>query len=238
MNARGQAILEQLRSVEAERQRRARVAGLQARVEAVKHFQHERFMRSYSDLLADPRYAKAAQFFLQELYGPFDFSRRDAQFVRVVPALVRLFSDDVVRTVQSLVELHALSESLDTGMAVALTSAVVDDAAYAAAWRQLGRAADREKQIGLMRQVGESLDAYTRNPLLRHSLRMMRVPARLAGLGELQAFLERGFETFREMRGAGEFLDAIVVRERAFVRSMFDGTGEGATAAAAPVSPV
>jgi hypothetical protein len=57
-----------------------------------------------------------------------------------------------------------------------------------------------------MLAVGTALDRYTRNPLLRHSLRLMRGPAQAAGLGVLQAFLERGFDTFGEMRGATEFL--------------------------------
>jgi hypothetical protein len=37
----------------------------------------------------------------------------------------------------------------------------------------------------------------------------MRGPARSAGLAALQSFLESGFDTFRGMRGAGEFLSTI-----------------------------
>ena len=60
-----------------------------------------------------------------------------------------------------------------------------------------------------MMAVGSALDRYTRNPLLRTSLRLMRGPAAAAGLGVLQAFLERGFDTFRDMRGAQEFLATV-----------------------------
>jgi hypothetical protein len=45
----------------------------------------------------------------------------------------------------------------------------------------------------------------------------------MAGLGELQAFLERGFDAFRTMRDAGEFLELIVSRERAFSAALFSG---------------
>ena len=41
----------------------------------------------------------------------------------------------------------------------------------------------------------------------------MRRPARLAGFGELQDFLERGFRAFRHMEDASEFLDTIERRE-------------------------
>jgi hypothetical protein len=71
--------------------------------------------------------------------------------------------------------------------------------------------------------VGRALDVYTRKPLLRHSLRAMRVPARAAGMSALQAFLERGFDTFRALHGADEFLTQIAQRERALAASLFGG---------------
>nr|WP_296674009.1 hypothetical protein [Thiothrix sp. UBA2332] len=82
----------------------------------------------------------------------------------------------------------------------------------------------------LMLQVGGALERYTRNPLLRHSLRLMRAPAQAAGLGALQSFLENGFDTFREMRGAREFLDTIANRERELAARLFGGGVADATA--------
>lgn len=72
---------------------------------------------TYAGLLLTTRYAAAVRFFLDELYGPSSFTQRDAQFARVVPALVRLCPREIVETVATLAELHALSESLDTTMA-------------------------------------------------------------------------------------------------------------------------
>lgn len=221
MNAQVESILELLRRVDAQRALRAADAVLAARVHAVKHYQHERFKHTYADLLAQPRYVKATRFFLEELYGPVDFTRRDTQFKRVVPGLVRLFPREVVMTVQTLGELHALSEELDTEMGRHVPSGPVDLAGYVGAWQAVGRPADREAQIVLMRRVADALDVYTRNPLLRHSLRLMRTPARLAGLPELQAFLETGFDTFGAMGGAKDFLDTVVRRERALAAWLF-----------------
>jgi hypothetical protein len=222
MNPQAQTILDHLHAVEAQRAARAQDAVLAERVQAVKHFQHARFQHTYADLLATPRYAGSASFFLDELYGPTDFSKRDAQFARVVPGLVRLFPQELVHTVQSLGELHALSESLDTAMARAVAPGPVGDASYKAAWQAVGRPGDRASQIALIVRVGDALDAYTRNPLLRHSLRLMRGPARMAGVGELQTFLEAGFDTFRAMRGAKEFLATVQAREQAFAKDQFD----------------
>lgn len=221
MSPDGTAILEYLRQVASERQGRASDDGLAQRTKAVKAYQHRRFARTYADLMATARYARAARFFLDDLYGPHDFSDRDDQFVRIVPALVRLFPQEIVGTVRSLAELHALSETMDSRMARVLADAEIDAARYVAAWRAVGDPASRERQIVLMLDVGRALDRYTRNPVLRHSLRLMRGPARAAGLGALQTFLETGFDTFREMRGAADFLSTVAARERALAAALF-----------------
>ena len=224
MSAQSHAILELLDRVDAQRARRAADAALAARVLAVKDYQHRRLQHTYADLLVQPRYAGATGFFLEELYGPEDFTRRDTQFRRVVGALVRLFPQEVVLTVHTLGELHALSEELDSEMGLALPGVPVALDGYVQAWQRVGRSLDRRRQIALMRRVADALDAYTRNPLLRHSLRLMRGPARLAGLGELQGFLESGFDTFGAMHGAQEFLDTIVQREEAVADWLFAAT--------------
>ena len=215
-------ILAHLQDVQAARNARSADARQAARVTAIKAYQQARFARGHADLLANARYAAAARFFLDDLYGPQDFAERDAQFVRIVPALVRLFPQDIVATVESLAALHALSESLDDDMARQLQDEQVDAMAYWHAWLATGRARDREHQIDLVMDLGRRLDHYTRNRLLRHTLRLMRGPARAAGLGSLQAFLERGFDTFGAMNGAGEFLALIEQRERALMQALFD----------------
>jgi hypothetical protein len=216
-------ILGQLRSVALERERRAADPELARFVAAVKTYQHRRFSHTYADLMAQPRYAAATRFFLDDLYGPADFSERDRQFARIVPAMGKVFPSEIVQTVRHLGALHALSEKLDSVMGATLATVVITGAAYTAAWCTTS-AADREQQINLMLRVGSDLDRYTRKPLLRQSLRLMRGPARAAGLGDLQRFLELGFDTFREMRGADDFLATIGQRERALAAALFAGT--------------
>jgi hypothetical protein len=218
----GTDILECLARVAHERALRAAEPAMNARCIALKALQQQRFQRSYSDLLAAPRYACAARFFLDELYGPRDFSRRDAQFQRIVKPLVRLFPREVVHTVHELARLHALSEELDTAMALQLPDAP-SPAQYVQAWQAVGRPESRQQQIDLTLAVGRALDVYTRKPFLRHALRMMRGPAAAAGLGELQSFLECGFDTFRAMNGAEHFLETVRQRESDWALTLFAG---------------
>lgn len=230
MNDSGKLIRRFLEQVALERLERGLDAALSVRVTAVKHLQHLRFQQTYADLLADPRYSKAARFFLEDLYGPGDFTARDEQFGRIVPALVRLFPAELVETVCALAELHALSEQMDSAMGSALRGAEMNGENYGVAWRAVGRPEIRTRQIELMLVVGAALDRYTRSPILRHSLRLMRSPAKAAGLGALQAFLESGFDTFREMRGADAFLNTIYAREHDLADRLFAGDGIALTA--------
>ena len=218
----GKEILGHLQAVARERERRAADPALGRCVAAVKSYQHRRFAHTYADLMAQPRYAAATRFFLNDLYGPADFSERDRQFMRILPAMVRLFPSEMVSTVRHLGALHALSEKLDSLMGAVLASVDITGVRYTAAWCA-SSATDREHQISLMLQVGSDLDRYTRKPLLRQSLRIMRGPAHAAGLVDLQCFLELGFDTFRELRGADEFLATIGQRERALAAALFAG---------------
>jgi hypothetical protein len=215
------SILHLLHLVQQQRQQRLSTPGLEAAVTAVKAYQQLRFSQTHADLLASRRYGAASRFFLDELYGPRDFSERDTQFARVVPALVKLFPQDITNTVQTLAELHALSESLDTSMGQALSGRSLDGRAYVRAWQSTARAPEREAQIALTVRLGTALDRLTGKPLLRHSLRMMRGPARAAGLQQLHALLEGGFDTFHAMRGAREFLDTVAQRERELAAALF-----------------
>jgi hypothetical protein len=54
---------------------------------------------------------------------------------------------------------------------------------------------------------------------------MLRGPSKLAGLSEMQQFLETGFSAFRHMKGASHFLATIGERETKLIEDIFAGRG-------------
>lgn len=194
----------------------------------LRDWQAARLARCYAELLASERYGRAAQFFLSDLYGPKDFSSRDEEVGRILPTLVRMLPASALRTLALALELDALTEALDAAMVGELRAAgriaTIDEDAYAAAYRRVGRRAERERQITLIRGTGEALEKLAGKALLSGVLRLMRRPAHLAGLGELQEFLENGFAAFRHMGDATDFLDCIETRERQLLARLFDGS--------------
>lgn len=194
------------------------------RLVELKHWQSERLRATYADLAAQPRYVEATDFFLGDLYGPRDFSRRDAAMLKVLPAMQRMLPASALATAALAIELEALSEDLDHRVAAALAPGPLDAAGYAAAYRVAGTPAERARQIDLIVAVGERLDALVKKPLILSTLKLMRRPARLAGFEELQDFLERGFEAFRAMGGAKLFLGTLREREEEIARRLFSGS--------------
>ncbi len=203
-------------------------------VQDIKQLQSRRFAGTYADLMQDPAYAQATQFFLEELYSPGDYTARDTQFGRIAGTLQTVFPKAVVQTATELALLHGQTEHLDAAMGQAwlhlpatTATATMDAPRYVAAWRGVGERNAREQQLARVMQLGDDLGRFTRLPGLRTMLRMMRKPAQAAGLGALQHFLETGFDTFGQMarkKGAVEhFMATIQARESALMQALFDG---------------
>lgn len=201
---------------EAFRDRRARL----------RQWQAGRLARTHADLLASERYRQAAMFFLTDLYGPSDLAQHVEDVRRIVPLMARTLPESGLAAVTHALELNALSEDLDGAMVEALGARIddLDDAVYAQAYAAVGRAADRARQIDLIELLGGALDRLTHQRFIGAALKFMRKPAEIAGLGELQAFLERGYAAFGAMRGgAADFVSMVVARERALSQALLDG---------------
>lgn len=191
------------------------------RLARFKSWQSERLGRSFSALRGHPRFGKAAEFFLSDLYGAGDVSWRDRDVSRILPVMTRWLPDSVLLTLAEALELDRLSREFDIEMVRVLGSRVLDADSYGSAYREVGDAVNRRRQIALIRIVGEELERIVRKPFVLGVLKLARGPARGAGLASLQAFLERGFAAFRHMGPAKEFLDIIVRGETEVMQRLF-----------------
>jgi hypothetical protein len=217
-------FLEQLERARVLHEERLATPQLSAALDRLAAWQSRRLNATYADLAQELRYAPAIEFFQTELYGPGDFSRRDADLARVAPLMIRILPAGVIATASRAMELSTLSHELDRALLAQFPErAPLSVAIYCEAYRALANRAARERQVALIVTVGGALDRYVGKPVVRSALTAMRRPARVAGLGALQHFLERGMAAFRHMRGASEFLATIEVRETALMDAIFAG---------------
>jgi hypothetical protein len=218
-------LAQQLRAVKDERAAARREPALLAARRALKHYQSQRLAATHADLLGAPDSHDAAMFFLQELYGAHDLSQRDVDLERVIPTMQRVLSYESLHAITEAIVLDALSERLDTTMARAL-GPDFSQQQYVEAYRTLTDRAERERQLALVHELGNSLCKLVRTPLLSLTLSAMRTPARLAGLGQMQQFLERGFNSFRQVKKPRALVDTVVARERRVLANIYAGRGQ------------
>ena len=197
----------------------------------LRQWQAKRLEDSFEHFLYDPQRRAAALFFLTDVYGDHDFSRRDANVAKVLPMMQRLLPAAVLGTVADGIELGAVTHALDLRMAEALQRLAparkrLDAALYAKAYREVGHARLRDHQIDLISSVGLGLAKAVRTPGVAMLLRLSRGPAKASGLGELQGFLERGFAAFSAMGDGKAFVDDIEASERLVTQRLFAGDAD------------
>jgi hypothetical protein len=189
-----------------------------SRLKQLQAWQAMRLSNDYADVRKIAKNKLACDFFLDELYGDADFAKRDEDVERIYPIMVKLLPSQVLLTVSRAVELNAMSHELDLAMLAHLPKAGVDQNSYARAYQMTNDARQRRHQLALILSLGRELARVVRIPLMFKLLQMCKWPAKMAGLGALQSFLERGFAAFVALDGAKPFLQEIRSREVQFMR--------------------
>jgi hypothetical protein len=189
----------------------------------VKQFQTNRLEQTYCDLLIDATYCAPTRFFLNDLYGDKDFSQRDAELQRVIPALQRFLPESALSTIADAVELDSLSEELDRAVAQHVQhESQCNLNLYRDAYQKVDRQFPnfRERQMALVLNIGNSLNGLVRKPLLGGLIKTMGPVAHAAGLSSMHDFLTRGFTVFKTMGDAQPFLRIIQSRELAIHQAL------------------
>ena len=193
----------------------------------LRAWQAARLEESFGRFLRDPNRRAAARFFLDDLYNDSDFSRRDADIARVMPMLQALLPRGMLETLADAIELGVHTQTLDLRMAEALERLAprrrsLDVALYGRVYTAATTPQERAHQIDLIARVGHGLGRALRTTGVGTLLRLARGPARAAGLGELQGFLERGVEAFSRIGDVDAFVEEIEAEERTISAKLFD----------------
>lgn len=197
--------------------------GLAEQLIALRQWQCKRLLHSHSDMYQMPKYQRAIQFFVDELYGPKDFSQRDKDIEKVVPKMKKWLPEEALESLAVAIHLNALSQELDVAMLHQLDGKAITRDSYAAAYIACDNQADRALQIDYIEQLGLDLSEVVKLPGIGFILKMARTPAKMAGLSTLQEFLEDGFAAFKKLGDVKEFIVPVVNKEREIMQQLFDG---------------
>lgn len=191
----------------------------------VQAWQTKRLLTTHDDLLQSKRFKPAMQFFVEELYGPRDFSQRDQELARVVPKMKKLLPEAALLSLEAALRLNCLSLELDIALVQQLGDKEVDRDTYFDSYRQSGTQAKREEQIKLLETLGLDLAQVVKISGISAILLLSRKPAKIAGVKSLHEFLEKGFKAFKKLGDVHDFIDPVVNRERELMNSLFTAKG-------------
>jgi hypothetical protein len=201
---------------------------LDPQLKLLRQWQAERLAATHKDLLNSPDFGDACRFFLSDVYGPHDFSRRDQDIMQVYHAVGRLFPPQVAKSLELVIEVNDLTLKLDEMLQKVLFSELhvteeITPELYAEAYRRCNNYDERERQIDLLIEVGREVNRLVRKPFIGLTLRMAHLPAYLMGWSELQDFLERGYAAFKQLSDAEQFIQLLERRERQILDQIFAG---------------
>lgn len=195
-------------------------------VQGVQRWQTLRMQATHEAHMNDPRTAPALAFFVEQIYGPQDFSQRDADIKRVVPKMHKYLPSQALFSLESALRLHALSYELDYALALALKSIalevdnpcakaplVINSQTYAAAYSKENSTDLRQKQISLLIELGANLSQAVAIKGVAMMLSLSKHPARMKGLQALHLFLYDGYKAFKKIPNSQRFMDDIVSKE-------------------------
>ena len=188
----------------------------------LQHWQCQRLLATHDDLWSQKRFKPAMQFFIDELYGPKDFSQRDADIARVVPKMATLLPEKALSSLASALHLNSLSLEMDLAMVKQLNGQTVTRDSYAQAYRDCDNQAQRSLQIDFIEELGDTLAEVVKIKGISALLMVSRGPAKVAGLLSLHEFLEQGYKAFRKLGKVEEFIDPIVRHERELMLALFE----------------
>lgn len=132
-------------------------------IRQLQTWQTKRLLITHNDLWQSKRFRPAMQFFVDELYGPRDYSQRDIELARVVPKMAKILPDKGLVSLQSALRLNCLSLELDIALVQELGSEEVNRSNYFTCYRRCDNQPKREEQIQLLENLGLDLEQVVKN---------------------------------------------------------------------------
>jgi hypothetical protein len=193
---------------------------LMTTIKAVQSWQCKRLLASHQHMYQQKRFRPAVEFFVNELYGPNDFSQRDKDIARVVPKMSTFLPQKALQSLASALHLNTLSFELDFELAKRLVDTKINRETYAKAYISCDNLATRQQQIDYIRTLGNDLADVVKMKGISTLLFISRKPAKMAGVLALHEFLEKGFKSFKNLGNVEDFITPLVNKEHDIMQQL------------------
>jgi hypothetical protein len=184
--------------------------------ERFTNWQLEYLLPFFSDLYARDGYEEAIDFIMSDLAG-IGISSRDRDLERAAPAITTMLPLRALTTIAAAAEMNARILEVNIGICRHLLVGndlpnPITEFEYFVACRRASSLDECVELVHLVTGLGRTLESLVSIPMIGITLRAMRLPAHAAGFAALQAFLENGYLTFRQIPDIEHFLGEIEIR--------------------------
>jgi hypothetical protein len=198
----------------------AEKAGLMTTIRAVQAWQCKRLLATHQQMYQQKRFKPAVEFFINELYGPNDFSQRDQDIARIVPKMSKFLPEKALQSLASALHLNTLSFELDFDLAKKLVDTEINRDTYAKAYISCNNLTTRQQQIDYIRTLGNDLADVVKLKGISSLLFISRKPAKMAGVLALHEFLEKGFKSFKNLGNVEDFITPVMDKEHQIMQQL------------------
>ena len=187
-------------------------------VDQVRKVQVDRLRQTYDDYFKNPEYTKISKYFFEQIYGAGDKASRDAAFNKIYEKLSAAVNPKRITRVTQLKQLNELTDELDLRVAREFMKSrkkhalTLED--FEACYRALNNKDEREQQLQLLMETTRFFHRLAHIPLLGFVIKPTQYAARALGVEYIMEFFMEGYRSFRSVKNAEPFMQAIEDRER------------------------
>jgi hypothetical protein len=193
-------------------------------VDQVRKVQVERLRATYDDYFQNPEYTKIARYFFKQIYNAGNKASRDAAFNKIYEKLSAAVNAKRITRVTQLKQLNELTDELDLKVArIFMKSrkrAAMTLKDFEAAYRTLDNKPERELQLQLLMETTRFFHKLAHVPLLGFVIKPTQLAAKMLGVEYIMEFFMEGYRSFKSVKNAEPFMQAIEDRERAYLDSL------------------
>lgn len=183
----------------------------------LRQFQSDRLRGTYAELALEPGYEEACEFFFGRLYSTEDTTDRDEKFRSIYTNAKKILSEEMVTTVDQILELNDLSHQLDQRVLGVLTEHghphEFDMETYEHVYFLSDNFDERIRQIELIEFGLQLVHRYSQRRGVGLILRGLRKTPVFGGEGGVADFLLDGYKAFVDVKDMNYFTETIVQTE-------------------------
>jgi len=190
-------------------------------IDQIRKIQIARLRKTYQDYFENPEYNQISKYFFERVYGGEDKISRDAAFNKIYEKLSAAVNEKRIVRVSQLKQLNELTDELDLQMAQLWaqknTKRAMTLTDFEACYREMNARPKRELQLQLLMETTRFFHRLAHIPFIGFVIKPTQFAARALGVEYIMDFFLDGYKSFKSVKNAEPFMQAIQEREWAYM---------------------